>query len=294
MFAKLKRIALIWGFIGGLIAAPLFYLHQADAGLKAVSSSGSSYNPAAVAITGGTISGVTISQSNVPTVLAQWGVPVGLASSGTMGNNGAVSGMTALPTIYAGGIWLYYPAGAIEAGSAAGFYWTVMSSTTAGTVYNSTWDGASIPAVGTTTAFATTGPGAFTGIATGEIVAATVTIAAGALGANGFFDTHVPISINTAAGNKFVRVKGGATTLATSSLATNGTPSLELRTINKGVTGSQSTRIMSGTSAAYVAAQSFSSLDSTAAIAVTITLEKATATNHVILEGGVISLGYGA
>src|SRR5690349_20306203 len=79
-------------------------------------------------ITNPTVSGIPV---GIPYVLAQCGIPFIKASSGTMGNNGALSGLTALPTTYAKAfIWL--PAGAIAAGvpAAATWYYVQMSSTT--------------------------------------------------------------------------------------------------------------------------------------------------------------------
>ena len=48
-------------------------------------------------------------------VLAKWGIPFIVATTGTMGNNGAISAMTALDITYSGGAWLYLPAGAVAA-----------------------------------------------------------------------------------------------------------------------------------------------------------------------------------
>lgn len=237
-----------------------------------------------------------ISVASHPIVLAKWGVPVILASSGTMGDNGAVSGMTALPTTYSGGAWLYLPANAISAGSAAGFYWFVASSTTAGTVYNSTFNGASVPAAGTTTAFVTTGPGAFTGIATGEITAATVTVPAGAMGPNGklFFDGA--FTFNTAAGNKTPRIKFGATTVAGTTLATTlyylyqgVIENLGAATAQRGTYTNFSASAISTTSPVTYPAENTGN-----AVAVLFTLEKATATNHVIWDGATVTLVYGS
>jgi hypothetical protein len=240
-----------------------------------------------------TITGtVTASQ-----VVAKWGVPVILASSGTMGNNGAVSAMTALPTTYSGGAWLYLPANAIQAGSAAGFYWFVASSTTAGTVYNSTFDGTSVPAAGTTTAFVSTGPGAFTGLAAGEIVAATVTVSANAVGASGALFHDTLWNNNTAAGNKTFRVRysGGAGTLyLNSALSTSAGLSARGHIQNRGT--SVQVGSVHGANVGNVAglAPAYGTADTTGATTLVFSLEKATATNHAILEAGVVTLVYGS
>jgi hypothetical protein len=236
-----------------------------------------------------------LSVGSFPIVLAKWGVPVILASSGTMGNNGAVSAMTALPITYSGGAWLYLPANAIQAGSAAGFYWFVASSTTAGTVYNSTFDGTSVPGAGTATAFVSTGPGAFTGIAAGEFVAATVTIPAGAMGPNGSVHIDGQVTNNTAAGNKIFRLDLGGTDLINPALTTSQGGVLTASIRNKGVANRQQGVgfIQAGTGAVG-GGTGYASIDSTASMALSFTLEKATATNHIILDGVTVFLVYGA
>jgi hypothetical protein len=241
-----------------------------------------------------TITGtVTASQvTGIPIVLASWGVPVILASSGTMGNNGAVSAMTALPTTYSGGAWLYLPANAINAGSAAGFYWFVASSTTAGTVYNSTFDGASVPGLGTTTAFVTTGPGAFAGIAAGEFTAATVTVPAGAMGPNGAMSVDALIAFNTAAGNKNPRIRlggGAGTTYISTTFTTTAFTDIRVGIRNLGVETAQT-----GGSVNPSMAAAFGAVDTASATTLVFTLEKATATNHVIFHGATVVVAYGA
>jgi hypothetical protein len=91
-------------------------------------------------------------------------VPMVVPSSGTMGNNGAVTLTTALPFTYSGGCYMYFPANAIVAGSAAGFYWTVMSSTTVGQVFNNLYITGVAPRIpgDALVPFVTTGPGAYT------------------------------------------------------------------------------------------------------------------------------------
>src|SRR5690242_937018 len=170
----MKRFASL--FVGLCLA---FAPHPALAVLKAVQTAGP---PSNVSITGGTITG-----TNVPYTLSHSAIPFISAPTGTMANNGAVTFGTALPIAYSGGAWIYYPAGAVAAGvpAAASWLWTVMSSTTVGTVYNSTYTSGAV-ALGTTTAFVTTGPGAFVGD-TAEEFGPQITLPANSLGANGSF-----------------------------------------------------------------------------------------------------------
>lgn len=228
-------------------------------------------------------------------VVDAWGVPIGLAPSGTMADNGAVTFGTALGATYTGGIWLYYPAGAVAAGvpGSAGFLWTVMASTTVGTVYNSTFDGTSVPGVGTATAFATTGPGAFTGVAAGEITVATVPIGAADIGTNGHLNVEAGISFNTAAGNKIVRAKLGGTTLSGTTLSTSAFNRSITNTVNLGSAAIQRNEaVYQGSS--FSSTTSYTAVNTANAQNLTITLEKATATNYVIVEGTRIRIAYAA
>jgi hypothetical protein len=163
-------------------------------GLKALAGS-------IAAITGGT---------GIPILIGQSSIPMVVASSGSIGNNGALTGHTALPLIYPH-CYLYLPADAIVAGSAAGWYYAVMSSTTAGTIYNNTYT-SGVPTVpASPTAFATTGPGAYTGVLTEHgvilpIPANTLALPGSAL------EIDVKFAQNNTGGTKTVRMRySGAT-----------------------------------------------------------------------------------
>jgi hypothetical protein len=120
----------------------------------------------------------TVWESPNPIVLQpSGGLSFVLPSSGTMANNGAVTLTTALPYTYSA-CWMYFPANAIQAGSTAAWYYTVMSSTTVGTVFQQNVSGTFATSTGSSlaptspTAWVSTGPGAFTQT-TGEIPAIT-------------------------------------------------------------------------------------------------------------------------
>jgi len=143
-------------------------------------------------------------------VLAQGAVPSGIACTGSVAANGALTLGTALPTTYNGGIWLYFPAGAAYAGSVAGNYWCVMSSTTAGTIYN-TLLGASWPTIpANPTPIVAAGPGAYTG-STAEITLATVTVPGGMIGQNGRLRWSLKTTQNNSANAKTSGTKLGGT-----------------------------------------------------------------------------------
>ena len=142
-----------------------------------------------------------------PYVLPTYGAPVLIPQSGTMAANGAVTFGTAISldggAVLTDGLWAYFPAGAVYAGSAAGFYWMTMSSTTAGTVYDTMYE----PGVtsgerpSSPTAISAAGPGAYTG-ETATIVAASATLPGGALGLNGSLRVTQAASTNNNANSK--------------------------------------------------------------------------------------------
>lgn len=147
-----------------------------------------------------------VSQS--PYVLAQSGIPFilagGTAGGGTnqftMGNNGALTTLPVLPTTYSGGAWIYMPANGIFAGSTAGWYWFVASSTTAGTVYNNQYVSGdpklAVPA--TPTPFVSTGPGLVSNTLA-LVTGPGLTLPGGTLGPNGLVEAWLDYSIaNTA------------------------------------------------------------------------------------------------
>jgi hypothetical protein len=118
-----------------------------------------------------------------------------------VGNNGALSGIVALPYAYTA-IYMYFPALAISATSAAGWYFVVMSSLTAGTIYNNTYVSGTPTVPTTPVPFATTGSGAYTQLSGVSITGPSLTIPAGALGAHGSIRISKMGSCTNGANNK--------------------------------------------------------------------------------------------
>jgi len=162
------------------------------------------------------ISGNVSSNGTVlPYNLSQSAILFVIPSSGSIGNNGALINITALPAIYSTGAYFYFPANAISSGSSAGWYWTVPSSTTAGTIYNSTYTSGT-PVAGTTTAFSTTGPGAYTQVLT-AITAISISMPGGSMGANGQVDWLFSSQNDNSGAAKTYTVKLGSQTYWTQS-----------------------------------------------------------------------------
>lgn len=269
----------------GLVGVDVHF-NESRASLKAVAG----FNQAAVAITGGSITG-----TNAPYMLSKSAIPFIHVSSGSIGNNGALTGITALPLTYSGGAYVYYPANSIAAGVGAGWYWTVFSSTTAGTIYNSTYTSGT-PANGTLTAFATTGPGAFTGDTT-ERAGPTITLPANAMGPSGQIRVLTTWQVTNNANNKPSRVRfGGAagTAYLSQNFASVQTAAHETYIANRGASlqiGPPNLTAAFGTATTGLAT---STVDTTASTTIVLSVGKATATDNQVLEQYAIQVAYGA
>jgi hypothetical protein len=176
--------------------------------------------------------------ANSPIILSQSGVPVGIPSSGSIGNNGALTLTTALPTTYAS-IYLYFPANAISSGSAAGLYYCGMSSTTVGTIYNNQYTGGDVTVPANPTAFVTTGPGAYTQSTSG-VTCISITVPGGLMGPRGRLRiTEKATYPSNANAKNFQALFGGtnASFLGMTSATTNLRQQIEIE--NRGVQNSQ-------------------------------------------------------
>ena len=196
-------------------------------------------------------------------VLAQSGVPVFIPSSGSIGNNCAITLTTALGRTYAN-IYLYFPAGAIASGSAAGKYFTQMSSSTVGTCFNNLYTSGTPTIPGSPTAFVTTGPGAYTQTTGTAIPLITVAVPGNSLGVNGELQINRYVNVANTSTTKTFLLSFGGTTLVNSaaSFTTAGNGSF-LRVYNSGATGSQICMENSSGSVGAAAAFVATSIDTT-------------------------------
>lgn len=222
--------------------------------------------------------------TNQARVLFQSGIPFILASTGSIGNNGALTLGTALVHTYSHGCYMYFPADAIALGVAAGWYYTVMSSTTAGLIKNNTYVSGQPTIPSSPTAFATTGPGAYAQTTATDIFGPTYTVSAGSLGVNGGLELDAQFAYTNSAGVKTVRMQLGGTNLIPT---TTGTTSAALRanlmTTNEGradrqVTSFGSPLAVSGT------APTFTTIDTTIDKDYRLGMQSGTATDNVIIE----------
>ena len=142
-------------------------------------------------------------------------IPVIIPNSSTVATNGSIT-LTALPDTYALGAWVYLPAGAIV-GGAAGFYWTVFSSTTEGIVKTNYVDpsateflpyvptGTLTTAVGSNSAYITpTGP---------DVALINITLPANTVSVGSVLKAFCRVTCSMAVGTKTVKHLLGTTTI---------------------------------------------------------------------------------
>lgn len=159
---------------------------------------------------------------NVPRTVYQCGTCVGIPASGSVGSNGALTLTTAHEIVYPI-VWLYFPTGAVYAGSVAGFYFVVMSSTSVGVIYNNIYiPGTNLPMniPSAPTPIVAAGPGGYTQ-STAEITLHSWVIPGGLLGKNGIHSFNLNSHHYNSAGSKILRSYlvnddlGGGATLTT-------------------------------------------------------------------------------
>lgn len=148
---------------------------------------------------------VTQNGKSVPYSILNNGIPFVLPSSGTIGNNGALSAITATNVAHPHA-YVWVPGNAISTGSASGWYYAQFSSTTAATLYNNTYT-SGVPTVpASPTAFVTTGPGAYTQFTAADITAISIPLEANIIGVSGSLDVTCSASVTSNGNAKFLRV----------------------------------------------------------------------------------------
>lgn len=236
-----------------------------------------------------TQAGVALGNASLGLLIGQTAIPVGIAGTGSMGANGALTLGTALVASppYTAGCYFFFPAGAVFSGSAAGFYFTKMSSTTAGTVFNNTYAAASgapsIPA--NPLAVVDAGPGAYTGVTTIQ-TGLQFTVPANALGNNGALQFEQLFTYTNSAGTKTFTTTWGGTNILTTGTSTTQFVYQTRSIVNRGVTNLQilpPTAIfnMGNSSGSTIAT---TAVDTTVSSTVACVMTLGTATDNMVIE----------
>jgi hypothetical protein len=243
-----------------------------------------------------------------PYILAQWGVPCGIAPNATWNNTaGSFTLGTALNETYSNGLWLRFAGVGVNSSTggpaSSGLYWCVMNSTTEGQAY-------ALPAVNTVTSLLViTASSAFTpyiplasqlnGLlpttagthvqtTAAQITVANITIPANAMGLNGGFRTLTNETHNNSAGVKIARnTFGGSLIGYTLNNTTSLGGTLANQTRNRGVANAQVSFL---TYNAPGFAQVFTNIDTTSDVALLWQINIATATDWMILQGTTVEM----
>jgi hypothetical protein len=167
------------------------------------------------------------SSTTVATVTISTG---GLSGTGPFANNaiwlsnnstGSVSGYaTPLPRVYSS-CYMYFQPGALFTSSFPGWYYTVMDSSTHGTVFNNIYRGAQ-PVVPSAASFATTGPGAYTQLTTGTnaLTAQTATVPGNVMNFSGMLEMRYTLQATNNGNTKQVNCIFGGLNMAGDSVTT--------------------------------------------------------------------------
>lgn len=286
MNALLRRIgagltALIFAF------APFHALAQVGAPVVGASKNYNAAAPLPVASggTGSATAQTAAAALGVPWVLSQSGLPFVILSSGSVDATGNITAITALPTAFPNA-YCYFPANILATAIAAAWYYCTFSTTTAGIAFLNTYASGN-PTIPASPTAVTDGKGAYTGVIT-EITGPTVTLAAGSMGPNGSLRIQARFSATNNADVKTPRVKLGTTNFAgfvmTSLLNADALILIQNRgvaTRQVGIVGA-STYFGIGSSAS---ARTYGNIDTGSSQSVAISLQSATATDNLILEG---------
>lgn len=260
----------------------------------------------AVAITGGTITGITdlavadggtgastaagaAANLAYPHVIMRGGVPLIGLSSGSVAANGAISGITALPAIYPNA-YCYFPANALATAIAAGWYYCTFSSTTAGVAFLDTYT-SGVSAIPGSPAAVIDGRGAFTGDTGEEFMQFTIP----ALGINSATRWSIYTNQINNANVKTVRVRlsGTAGTIflasAVASMARSGFIGIIQ---NEGATGKQFAYAVALNNSTAITGDTLGLIDTSVSTTGVISLQRATATDNIVLFPPIVEVAY--
>ena len=235
----------------------------------------------------------TADAGNIGYTAAQGAVPMILQSSGTLtpGTSAQLTLTTALPaaicTSALGGCYMYFPLNTLAVSNTANFYYVIMSSTTAGTIYTTTYSSGTPTVPASPTGFNVT-TASYTQTTGAALTALTISIPGNAMGVNGSLEGFAASMTPNNANNKVISIKYGGSALTTLT-ATSATTDNQtyVRATNTGIAASQLAMKWgtAATSSNFVTAgNNGTTVNSASAQNAAITLQLATATDYIVLE----------
>lgn len=214
-------------------------------------------------------------------------VPVIIPTSSTVATNGGIT-VSALPTTYSLGAWVYLPAGAVVGGS-AGFYWVVFSSTTAGSVktnYINPETTEFLPYIPTGTLVTATGSNSAYTTPTGvDIALVNITLPANSISPGSLLKTFSRVTCTNAANDKIIKHLLGSTSVTSQTFTTSTGGTLYGSIFAR----SNAKQVLGGFGDSAVAATTYGTVDTTAASKIVITGQLAATTSYLVLEGLALS-----
>lgn len=209
-------------------------------------------------------------------------IPVIIPNSATVTTGGAIT-VTALPDTYSGGAWVYLPAGAVVGGS-AGLYWTIFSSTTAGSVKTNYVAPATtefVPYVPTGTITTAVGSnGAFVTPTASDLALVNITLPANSVSIGSALKTFCRVTCPNAADAKTVKHLLGTTAIGSQAFTTSTGGTLTTAAFTR--TNAKQVLGVFGDSA--IAATTYGAVDTTADTKLVITGQLAATTGYLVLE----------
>ena len=196
------------------------------------------------------------------------------------------------------GCWCYMPSGFGRSGYAAGWYWAVFSSDTAGVLYSDTYVSGRVTRDFSPTAFPVNLSGWLTQVTSEVTGPSGFTLLAGSLGKNGALKAHLRFLGNTT-GTKTYRVYIGSAIIASTSPTTNPNTEQLMSCRNQGVETLQNNSRSAaptgvGASGATVSGLEYTSADTSINNDMSISLQVSANTACAILLHADITATYGA
>lgn len=209
------------------------------------------------------------------TALVQSGIPFIVPGNGTMAASGGLTLGTAVPATYPD-CYMYFPSTTFAAASLAGWYYTIMSSTTVGVVYGNTYTSGTptIPV----NPVAIVGAGSSYTQVTTLIAGPQYPMTAGLMGPNGILHITYTEANNNSAGVKTFSTVLGATSVVSNTATTAVGKSQTQRIYNGGKAAKQWSVIDITTGVVPTAS---STEDTATALTIALSLQVAVATDTV-------------